>query len=865
MGRSPRRSRSRKVKYERGDESSSSSSGSSHRGKKKKDKDPPTKKNPKTKGEKRVRKDAEKGDDDLKVKKPKKTRAGEDEVKGKKNSSSKKISKGERQKGRSASSSSSGSSSSSSGSSSGSLSSSGSSSSSDGDHRQRRRKSRGRGNKDEEAKEKKRRRKTSHDDKGDNDGDRGERGQRREDADEEARAHRRGRGEEKAKGESYRKGEGKRIERRSKSRTPSVRRKEREDKRRVYRERRRNPRSLERERDQERRRREEERDQERRRKEDERRRAAEAAEEERIRAEKAVAEERRRAEEAAEAERAAAEAAAEEARRIAGINVKHHRKDQVKSVLGYDNDDNPFNDTNLTEKFVWKKRTEFLHAAGLYEKPSKQKNVEKIDGKIAEIQRVKLRRDERVVEQALLEEQRLQRERELLMENFEDWESKERSFHLEQVLKKSQIRIQQGREKPIDLIHKAMQMLDGDKFEDNTILESTPHVFLPQMHLDDLRDMKTDIADFKKVDQPHIDLWLALEILCDDAIDMKEKDECRVALAEESGIPVNIYTDVHGLLSEQTIEELEETKYEVEQALDSHQAGAMDTTFMEAVRKRIPFYLATRRMIDLHHKAVEKISGVLREKAEVAGPISVEAEEDDEEPAMQRRIPSREASPEAEDDEDSEEFEPTILPMSDFTNKTVINDASDLKNRERIRNDLIKGFDNDEIDTGYDLWKKERDRGLGDNEANFNSSFGEKNRHGVIDMEVRAYEWDDKYKPRKPRFFNRVKTGFSWSKYNKSHYDMENPPPKMVCGYRFNIFYPDLIDTVKGAPKYVVEKSDAPDTIILRFTAGPPYEDIAFKIVNKEWMINPRQGFMCRYDKGVLQLNFNVKRNWYKR
>jgi len=822
MGRSPCRSRSRQVKYEHGDESSSVSS---HRGKKKKDKDHPTKNNLKMKGEKRTRKDTDKDDD---IKKPKKI--GEDE---KRKRISSKDKRGER-RGRSASSSGSSSSGSSSGSS------SSSSSSSDDDNRRRRRKSRG-GIKDEGA-EKKRRRKTSHDDD-----DRGERGQRREDADEEARARRRGRGEAAEGASSYRK---EREHKRTKSRTPSVHRRE---KRRVYRDRR-NPRSLERELDQERRR-----------KEDERRRAEAAAEEERTRAEKAAAEERRRAEEAAEAERAAAEATVEEARRIAAINVKHHRKEQVKSVLGYDNDDNPFNDTNLTEKFVWKKRTEFLHAAGLYEKADKLKNVEKIDGKIAEIQRVKLRRDERVVEQTLLEEQRLQRERELLMENFEDWESKEQSFHLEQVLKKSQIRIQQGREKPIDLIHKAMQMLDGDKFEDNTILEHTPHVFLPQMHLDDLRDMKTDIADFKKVDQQHIDLWLALEILCDDSIDMKEKDGCRVALAEESGIPVNIYTDVHGLLSEQTIEELEETKYEVEQALDSHQAGAMDTTFMEAVRKRIPFYLATRRMIELHHKAILAISGVLKEKAEAAGPICVETEEDDEELAMQRKMASREASPGAEDDEDSDEFEPNLLPMSDFTKKTVINDASDLNNRERIREDLIKGFDNNEIDTGFDLWKKERDRGLGDNEANFNSSFDDKNRHGLIDMEVRAYEWDDKYKPRKPRFFNRVKTGFSWSKYNKSHYDMENPPPKMVCGYRFNIFYPDLIDQIKGAPKYVVEKSDAPDTIILRFTAGPPYEDIAFKIVNKEWMINPRQGFMCRYDKGVLQLNFNVKRNWYKR
>ncbi|KAJ8883407.1 hypothetical protein PR048_015250 [Dryococelus australis] len=47
----------------------------------------------------------------------------------------------------------------------------------------------------------------------------------------------------------------------------------------------------------------------------------------------------------------------------------------------------------------------------------------------------------------------------------------------------------------------------------------------------------------------------------------------------------------------------------------------------------------------------------------------------------------------------------------------------------------------------------------------------------------------------------KVHTGFEWNKYNQTHYDMDNPPPKIVQGYKFNIFYPDLID--KGTtPEY---------------------------------------------------------------
>lgn len=34
-----------------------------------------------------------------------------------------------------------------------------------------------------------------------------------------------------------------------------------------------------------------------------------------------------------------------------------------------------------------------------------------------------------------------------------------------------------------------------------------------------------------------------------------------------------------------------------------------------------------------------------------------------------------------------------------------------------------------------------------------------------------TYDWSDRYRPRKPRFFNRVHTGYEWSKYNQTHYE----------------------------------------------------------------------------------------------
>ena len=56
------------------------------------------------------------------------------------------------------------------------------------------------------------------------------------------------------------------------------------------------------------------------------------------------------------------------------------------------------------------------------------------------------------------------------------------------------------------------------------------------------------------------------------------------------------------------------------------------------------------------------------------------------------------------------------------------------------------------------------------------------------------------------------------------HFDEENPPNMVVLGYKFNIFYPELIDKLR-TPKYSLEESPGETNfMIIRFSAGPPYE-----------------------------------------
>jgi hypothetical protein len=130
--------------------------------------------------------------------------------------------------------------------------------------------------------------------------------------------------------------------------------------------------------------------------------------------------------------------------------------------------------------------------------------------------------------------------------------------------------------------------------------------------------------------------------------------------------------------------------------------------------------------------------------------------------------------------------------------------------------------------------------------------------------------WSGTYRPRKPRYYNRVQMGFEWNKYNQTHYDADNPPPKVVQGYKFNIFYPELVDKTK-APTYRIERENgrkrgqtfAPageeDTCLIRFISGPPYGDIAFRIVDREWDYSAKyeRGFKSSFDKVGVSQRYN--------
>jgi len=203
--------------------------------------------------------------------------------------------------------------------------------------------------------------------------------------------------------------------------------------------------------------------------------------------------------------------------------------DNTKSTFGYTNDQNPFGDANLTKAFVWRKKYEKERAIGV--DPKKLTKGELRAKQLAlrdEIERVRSRRTAREEEKALMEEMRVQLQRDIDTSVAEDWEEKEEEFHRQQAKLRSVIRIKEGREKPIDILAKNLSHFHNDEMmEDAEIpididVELTePHKIFNGLSERDLLVLRTDI-------KVHVDLgsdleyWGSLLMICEDEI-LKEK------------------------------------------------------------------------------------------------------------------------------------------------------------------------------------------------------------------------------------------------------------------------------------------------------------------------------------------------------
>ncbi|ORY26120.1 hypothetical protein LY90DRAFT_427243 [Neocallimastix californiae] len=484
---------------------------------------------------------------------------------------------------------------------------------------------------------------------------------------------------------------------------------------------------------------------------------------------------------------------------------------QMTASLGYTNTDNPFGDSNLTQKFVWQKKREQEAKQGITAAERLRMEKERHEETMMEMEKLKRRREERENEMRLREEEqmRLQRDQDRLA--LGDWEAKEKKFHLEQAKNRAKIRFKEGRIKPIDVlalnINSASDPTIAENFEsiDINMELDEPYKLFENLSLRELEELQGDIQYYLELEneEKKISFWKSLLIICDEEISKHKSIG-----GPTTGISDGIEDEIHHLMENKTYNQLCKLEEQVKQKLSD--GGPIDVEYWEVLLKALVVWKAKAKIKEIHTELLAKRIEQLREKQK----LEMENNKND------------------NDNNKSDK---------ENTHEEVYDNEDNSESNIKSKNESIK------LPAGED-----------EEEGDFESL-------DAIEETQKTYLWQDKYRPRKPRFFNRVHTGYEWNKYNQTHYDVDNPPPKVVQGYKFNIFYPDLIDKTK-TPTYRIEKdSGYPDTIIIRFIAGPPYEDIAFRIVNREWEHSHKKGFKCSFDKNVLQLHFHFRRNYYRR
>ncbi|KAG8098588.1 hypothetical protein GUJ93_ZPchr0013g34268 [Zizania palustris] len=558
------------------------------------------------------------------------------------------------------------------------------------------------------------------------------------------------------------------------------------------------------------------------------------------------------------------------------------KKMKANAVSGYCNDSNPFGDPNLTEKFVWRKKIERDVSQGQKVDISVKSEKKKQRERMAEIEKVKKRREERAIEKAQHEEEMALLARERARAEFQDWEKKEEEFHFDQSKVRSEIRLREGRTKPIDILLKNLNFTEEFDVELNE-----PYLVFKGLAVKDMEELRDDIKmhlDLDRESQINVTYWEALMVVCDWELGEARKrdalDRARVrgeepppdVLSEERGLHASIEGDVKDLLEGKTSTELEEMQSQIESQMRSGTAKVVE--YWEAILKRLHIYKAKACLREIHASFLRKHLHHLEHPG--AAEQDVEAEEE---------INTKEENAMHDDEEDDKRYSPE--PIAEQTESHLDEEAGSFSPELMHVNEDEEAIDPEEDKAELD---RKREAVVMEHQKKVQQAITAKARvpdemevkamkamgameegdtvfgsGAEVNLDSQVYWWHDKYRPRKPKYFNRVHTGYEWNKYNQTHYDHDNPPPKIVQGYKFNIFYPDLVDKSK-APVYTIEKDGSSgETCLIRFHAGPPYEDIAFRIVNKEWEYSHKKGFKCTFERGILHLYFNFKRHRYRR
>ena len=281
--------------------------------------------------------------------------------------------------------------------------------------------------------------------------------------------------------------------------------------------------------------------------------------------------------------------------------LRRLRKKQVKSLkaneklgwksdmITYDDDDNPFGDSTLTQTFRWQKKLEKEGIGKINDEELEDLAKKKIVEQREELEKVKRARLEREKEKAERDEMDELEQRTKESDKFAKWKADEDSFHMKQALLRSSIRIQDGRAKPIDLLAKYISAEDDVDMVDM----HEPYTYLNGLTIEDLEDLLVDIKVYQRLEKGcNSDYWQDITVIVEDELHKLRKLDSRTgsmyeaAVERREGINKAVSTDVQAVFKGKSVEQLEALQTGIEAKLLQRQEG-IDIGYWESLLSQL--------------------------------------------------------------------------------------------------------------------------------------------------------------------------------------------------------------------------------------------------------------------------------------
>ncbi|KAI9292104.1 hypothetical protein K502DRAFT_352336 [Neoconidiobolus thromboides FSU 785] len=489
-----------------------------------------------------------------------------------------------------------------------------------------------------------------------------------------------------------------------------------------------------------------------------------------------------------------------------------------------------------------------------------------------ELKKLKMRREQRERERAVREEERLQQQRQRDLETLGDWESREIKFHLDQLNKRAELRINNNRAKAIDYLAIIVPLLKEEKINDDmfSALDKVmpleiPYKLIEEIDTEELRECKKDSQIYLELEEEKevINYWNKVNYLINEKL-------INVDYLKER-IPIEVLNQIDNMMRDKTLEQLNNLKGKIEQKLNSKLP--IDIDYWELNLKRVKIWKIKKELYSTHNNVLNKWIDIIKYK-------QIELAQENIKLLKMKIDKLNLKNSNQEVIYDEELMEPKLLPLN--SNVKTVDYQEDrlklLKKRKEIlkqlsdygmikKNEIIKEIENpvnieEAKQYATKLFNEEREgkikRGeeLDEDEEIFSAE-------AKLDFIRNSASVNGDGLLKKPLYFNRVNVGYEWNKYNQTHYDLDNPPPKTVQGYKFHIYYPELKNFT---PTYdLIDDPISEDTQIIIFKAKEPYKDLGFRIVKKDWELSHKRGFKSAFINNTLYLYFSFKRLHYRR